>query len=191
MHEERTPPNLTLRVGLAATVGVLAQILLVAIPANGRPKDILATFVLLPPSVVPTLCVIWALRRSRVLFPGMHGVPISLAIGSWHVTAILAGLLLSIVGLRLEHVGLPLVMSIVGTVPIAVAVWRLARWWDWGHAFWMLGVGAAVGAVGTLTSERAAPMLVVTVLWTAAIGLVAGRWLARATVLLEEGAAVR
>ncbi|HMF39172.1 MAG TPA: hypothetical protein VKQ32_00695 [Polyangia bacterium] len=185
MDDERTPPNLTLRVGLAAIAGIVAQILLLAIPAHGRPDHIMGAFVLLPPSVGPTLCVARALRRARVLFPGAHGVPIALAIGGCHLAAILLCLFVSTGASFVDGGGGLLLMSIVGTVPIAVAVWRLARWWDWGNAFWMLGAGTAVGAVAALVSGQPMLMLVTTVLWTAAIGFVAGRWLAQA--MIPEG----
>lgn len=181
MEEDGNPPNLTLRVGLAATVGVVAQIVLLAIPANGRPTHILAAFALLPPSVVPTLCVAWTLRRSGVLFPGTHGLPITLSIGSWHFTFILSALLLSIAGTHFDE-GAPLVMSTVGTIPIAAAVWRLARFWDWGRAFLMLGAGAAVGAVAAMGSEWATLMLVMTIVWTTTIAALAGSWLTKAAV---------
>ena len=180
MAAERENPNLTPRVGIAATIGIIVQILLLALPTRHHPLGVLPTFVILPPSVVPTLCVVWTLGRSGVLFPGAHGLSIALALGSWHVAFFICGLLVPIFDIKIEGGSGPLVMSVAGTIPIALALWRLVRQWDWGCAFWMLGAGAAIGGAATVTIDWPALMVITTVVWTAAIGFIAGLWLTRA-----------
>jgi hypothetical protein len=180
MSAERTKPNLTLRVGIAATVGIVAQFLLLMLLAGALPMAFLPAFVFLPPSVLPTLCVVWTLGRSGVLFPGAHGLPIALALGSWHVAFFSCGLLRSIFDIKIEGWSGPMVVSLCGTIPIAIAIWRLVRQWDWGCAFWMLGAGAAIGGAATVTIDWATLMIIMTVLWTTAIGFIAGLWLAKA-----------
>src|SRR5262245_51379222 len=177
MPAERAKPNLTLRVGVAATIGIIVQILVLALLTGCRPANILPEFLLVPPSVGPTLCVVLALGRSGVHFPGTPGLPIVLALGSWHAALICCGLFEPIGG------GGALVMCVAGTIPIAAAVSSLVRRWDWGYVFWMLGAGAAVGGATTVTIDPPVLGLLTTVFWTTAIGFIAGLWRTRASAL--------
>ena len=179
MDDTDVPSPLTLRIGISALVGAVAQVALVAVIEQGHALGMVAAFAILPPSVVPTICVAWSLARSRALFPGSGGWPVAFAVGSWHLgLLVLSPLAAADISFGGETAVLSL--STAATIPVTVAVWRLVRYWDWGYALAMLGTGAAVGAVWVATGSSPVFVLAIMVLWSTAVGLVAGFWLTRA-----------
>jgi hypothetical protein len=179
MDHTDVPTALMLRVGISALVGAVAQIALFAALERGHALGMVVAFGILPPSVVPTVCVGWSLARSRALFPGSGGWPVAFAVGSWHLGLLLLTLL-GVAGISFRVESAVLGLSMAATIPVSVAVWRLVRYWDWGYALAMLGTGAAVGAVWVAGGNSPVFALATTVLWSTAVGLLAGFWLTRA-----------
>jgi hypothetical protein len=175
------PPSgaLTLRVGVSTLVGAIAQLALLGVLEQGHAVGMLWAYAIVPPSVVPTCCVAWSLARSRALFPGSPGWPVAFAVASWHIGLLLLAPL-GAADISFGRETAPVLLSTAATVPVTVAVWRLVRYWDWGYACAMLGVGAAVGAVWVATGDSPVFALATTVLWSTSVGLVAGFWLTRA-----------
>jgi hypothetical protein len=174
---------------LAASVALLLQLgllLFVGRCASGA-FEVLAVF---GPSLLPTVALMIVVRRRCEKLPGEPVAPILISAFSWY-----AALLIDWIGETafwdLGPAKSPCAMmlaALVGGGMSALAVQALVRRFQAGPALAMLGVAfAAVGLVFPLQGETLV-IVVVTLVWTAAMSFLAGVWIAR--VVPPRGAPV-
>ena len=129
-----------LRIGVSAALGIVAQLAILGAIEQGHLDGVLLAYFVVPPTFFPTLCVAWVLARSGRIFPGSPRWAIALALASWHL-ALGACVVLASGPIRAPV----LVMSVLGTLPIVLALVLLTHRWDWGCATGLVGAGAMVG----------------------------------------------